>query len=184
MATFLVYKKLRYNYDELIDKPFLSFIHHDDKKRIINLLKKHLVDKKNTVIDVASPLSEKMELRLKSKDGRWHNLQCDVNLFLRDKHILIISQDVTEMRLKEEQLRKSDERFKGMAESINEGLTIIENDKIVYVNNRLVEILGYPKKELVKLTGLDIALPEEKKRLRNIIQEFKDNKRKINERKS
>ncbi len=47
------------------------------------------------------------------------------------------------------QLLESTDRFKSIAENIQDGLTIIENKKIVYVNNRMTEITGYSLEELM-----------------------------------
>jgi len=70
-----------------------------------------------------------------------------------------------------EKLRESEERYKSMIENIQDGLTIIEHGKVTYVNDRACEIFGYPKAELVKLTSLDVAVPEEKERLQQIMEE-------------
>ncbi|RMF96975.1 MAG: PAS domain S-box protein, partial [Candidatus Schekmanbacteria bacterium] len=44
----------------------------------------------------------------------------------------------------------SEERFRYMAESIQDGILIIEEDKPVYINNRMCEILGRTKEEILK----------------------------------
>ena len=46
------------------------------------------------------------------------------------------------------QLQESTDRFKSIAENIQDGLTIIENDEIVYINSRMEEITGYSLVEL------------------------------------
>lgn len=43
----------------------------------------------------------------------------------------------------ENDLRESADRFRSIAENIQDGLTIIENDEIVYVNSRMQDITGY-----------------------------------------
>lgn len=51
----------------------------------------------------------------------------------------------------ENELRESTDRFKSIAENIQDGLTIIENNKIVYVNSRMEDITGYSYDELVEI---------------------------------
>jgi PAS domain S-box-containing protein len=46
------------------------------------------------------------------------------------------------------QLKESTDRFKNIAENIQDGLTIIENNEISYINPRMKEITGYDKEEL------------------------------------
>jgi PAS domain S-box-containing protein len=57
------------------------------------------------------------------------------------------------------------ERFHLMVEAIGDGLTLIDGGRVVFVNDRLCEILGYSKRELVRLGDLDLAAPEERDRL-------------------
>ncbi|MBD3196624.1 MAG: PAS domain S-box protein [Candidatus Lokiarchaeota archaeon] len=66
------------------------------------------------------------------------------------------------------QFDKNENRFRRMADTIHEGLTIIENGKIVYLNDQACKIFGYPEEELMVLTGFDVAAPEEKERLKRI----------------
>ncbi|MBN1885466.1 MAG: PAS domain S-box protein [Candidatus Krumholzibacteriota bacterium] len=79
--------------------------------------------------------------------------------------VVTIFENVTKQVLADEALRDSEERFRLMAENISDGLSVIESGRIVWVNERLVEILGYPRERLMEMTGLDIAAPEERPRL-------------------
>lgn len=70
-------------------------------------------------------------------------------------------------------LRASEDRFRRMADNIPDGLAIIEGGTTVYVNDRLCEITGYSKEELMRLSGFDLAVPEEKDRLRDMVRGLK-----------
>lgn len=59
----------------------------------------------------------------------------------------------------ENELRESTDRFKSIAENIQDGLTIIENDEIGYLNSRMTEITGYSLEEM-KLMNTDKANEE------------------------
>lgn len=57
--------------------------------------------------------------------------------------------------------RQSEERFRNLADNIQEGLTIIENGRLVYVNNRACEIFGEcPEGDLLERV-CRFALPDE-----------------------
>ncbi len=71
----------------------------------------------------------------------------------------------------EEALRELEQRFRLTVEGVHDGLTIIEAGQVVFVNDRLCEILGYSKEELTRVSSLDLATPEEGDRLRRIMQE-------------
>ncbi|MHA2497061.1 MAG: PAS domain S-box protein [Candidatus Hodarchaeales archaeon] len=76
----------------------------------------------------------------------------------------IINQ-VISLRHTERALRESEERYRRMADNISDGLKIIERGQVVYVNDRLCEIFGYLREELVTLKTLDIVAPEDKARV-------------------
>lgn len=67
-----------------------------------------------------------------------------------------------------------EELFRPIGDNIQEGLTVIRDKNVVYINNQACEIFGYPKEELVKLNSIDIAAPEEKERLQLIIKEMEN----------
>jgi len=69
----------------------------------------------------------------------------------------------------EQALRESEERFRRMADNISDGLAIIEDGRVVYVNERLCEILQRERAEIeAGLTGIDIAAPDEVERLERL----------------
>ncbi len=72
-----------------------------------------------------------------------------------------------------DQSQAARDRFRRMAETSRDGVTIIEAGQVVYVNNRLCEIVGYPRDQLVHMNSLDFAAPEEKERLTQIIHEVR-----------
>jgi PAS domain S-box-containing protein len=63
--------------------------------------------------------------------------------------------------------QKSEDRFRNLAENIQEGLTILENGKVVYLNDRACQIFGdCPDGNLLDRVNR-FALPEEIERLRD-----------------
>jgi len=82
----------------------------------------------------------------------------------------IILEDITEHMLAEREIRKSEERFRLMAENIQDGIIIMENDKNVFVNRRIAEISGYSYEELRKMNPLSIVAPEDRQQAADQIQ--------------
>jgi PAS domain S-box-containing protein len=66
-------------------------------------------------------------------------------------------------------LRESEERFRKMADNIRDGLTIIEDGEVVYLNDRACEIFGYPRDQLAELTLTDLAANEDRERLERVM---------------
>ena len=80
------------------------------------------------------------------------------------KAITLILRDMTEHILAEREIRESEERFRVMAENIQDGLIILEDGKIVYANKRIAEITGYSIKELWAMKPIGIIAPEDRKK--------------------
>jgi PAS domain S-box-containing protein len=55
------------------------------------------------------------------------------------KGFTLILEDITRQVLAEREIREREERFRMMAENIHDGLIIMENDSIVFVNRRIAE---------------------------------------------
>jgi len=103
--------------------------------------------------------------RLLTKDGdvRWVEDQTSVE---RDaagnktynQGILV---DITERRLAEEKVRKSEEKFRRIVETAGEGFLLMdENLRIVDVNDAYCKLLGYSREEIIGKTPLDLATEE------------------------
>jgi PAS domain S-box-containing protein len=58
-----------------------------------------------------------------------------------------------------------------MAENITNGLIIVEDGKIVYVNDQACRICGYPREELISLWGPDLTAPEDMYHKDQVLQE-------------
>jgi PAS domain S-box-containing protein len=69
--------------------------------------------------------------------------------------------------------KHTEERYRSIAENIQDGLAITKDGETIYINNRLSEILGYPKEDLVNMTVFDLATPEEKERLKDIAEDVR-----------
>ena len=97
------------------------------------------------------------------------------------KGFTIILEDITEHILAEREIREREERFRMMAENIHDGLIIMENEKIVFVNRRLAEITGYSFEELWKMQPLSIISPEDKEEAACQIQKMENGNHELNE---
>jgi sigma-B regulation protein RsbU (phosphoserine phosphatase) len=103
--------------------------------------------------------------RVLTKDGdiRWVEDQTSV---VRDEHgkrihnqgILI---DITERKLAEDELRKSEEKFRRIVETAAEGFLLLDNNfSIVDVNNAYCRLLGYPREELLGRRFIEFVTSE------------------------
>jgi len=98
-----------------------------------------------------------------SGDYRWVEDQTAV---LRDEngvktHNQGILVDITERKISEEKLRKSEEKFRRIVETAAEGFLLMnENLVITDVNDAYCNLTGYSREELIGITPLDFATEE------------------------
>ncbi|MFA5331238.1 MAG: PAS domain-containing protein [Methanoregula sp.] len=99
---------------------------------------------------------------IRRKDGIYRHVYARITGVQHGKilyHFIILT-DVTELESKEAALYESEQRFRMMAENIQDGLIIVENDNVVFANRRLSEITGYTLEELKSMRALDLTTPE------------------------
>ena len=82
---------------------------------------------------------------------------------------IVLLENITERKSAEQALRTSEEQFRLMADNIQDGITIYRNKKLVYMNRRVEEIIGYSRDELVRLSPLDITAPEDRDRIEQVL---------------
>ena len=70
---------------------------------------------------------------------------------------VVILHDITTMKRAEADRQRSEERFRTLVETMNEGLIIVDESRtLVYANARFYEMLGYSESELQGLSYLDL----------------------------
>jgi PAS domain S-box-containing protein len=87
----------------------------------------------------------------------YHNLEQEV-----EKRTSGLQKQITEREQTEEAFRKGEERFREYFELGLIGMAITSLEKgWIHVNDKLCEILGYPKDELIKLNWAEITYPDD-----------------------
>jgi two-component system cell cycle sensor histidine kinase/response regulator CckA len=75
--------------------------------------------------------------------------------------VTVFGRDITEQKLTEATLRASEERFRLAFENANDGISLIDLDgRLLRVNKRLCEMLGYSRSELEAKNVLDVTHPD------------------------
>lgn len=90
----------------------------------------------------------------------------------RVKRVLTVIEDVTRNRKAVEALRESNEKYQSLVERANEGIAIIRDAKIKYVNPRLVQMLGYEdENDMLEKDVADFIHPDKRKEVMQRYQE-------------
>jgi PAS domain S-box-containing protein len=83
--------------------------------------------------------------------------------------------DVTDKYKALEQLRKSEEKYRGIMDNMELGLLEVDNNhKIIRAYDRFCEMLGYSKEELIGQIATELFLPETAKKVVNEQQEERE----------
>ncbi|MFX1396533.1 MAG: PAS domain S-box protein [Promethearchaeota archaeon] len=86
----------------------------------------------------------------------WIRYQCSIVKIGNKDIIQAIIQYITDKKLAEQKIMESEEKFRTIAEHSIMGNTIMQEGNIVYVNQRLADIMGYNAEEMIGWTNEDI----------------------------
>jgi PAS domain S-box-containing protein len=110
--------------------------------------------------------SRTLEFELNCKDGSTVWVEAKMN-FLRDSdgqplEILGVSRDITDRKRAEEALRESEEKYRTLIERANDGICIIQDGIVKYLNLRLAEMWGGTVEEVTGTPFSEYVHPDER----------------------
>jgi PAS domain S-box-containing protein len=149
---------LGYEPDELLGKSAFRLIHPDDREKLRPLLKRYVAVKARNASNKKNlDVSETIEFRFRHKSDGWRYLQSTGNVI--GNELLFISRDITDQRIAQEALQKSEQRHRTLVE--NAPIGIYYSDLLgnfLYGNKRAEEIVGYKREELIDKNFLKLKL--------------------------
>jgi PAS domain S-box-containing protein len=116
---------------------FLNYIHPNDRDNVDNTNRKGLK---------GEPINIDYRIVLSSGEERTVHTKAEVIFDEASRPIRLkgIVQDITERKRVEEKLKESEERYRNIVETANEGIGIIDDKAIItYANRKLANMLGY-----------------------------------------
>jgi len=85
--------------------------------------------------------------------------------------------DVTPRKRAEEALMESEERYRVVVENAQEGVVVVRDNEVLFVNEAMTEIFGYSSEDYKTLGPLDIVHPEDRESALSQFAEFIEGKR-------
>ncbi|MFW9866347.1 MAG: PAS domain S-box protein [Candidatus Thorarchaeota archaeon] len=153
---------LGFNINDLIEKSFLDYVHNEDYNEIIILFTTSSIDKIKT-----------SRIKFRNKNGEFVLFE----LFIKKtfdysgiEKFLIIMKDLSEphrFKGKEYELRDSEEKYRLLAENVNDIVTIInEKGRVEYINEEVhKKIMGYSSKDIIGKTVFKLIHPEDREKM-------------------
>jgi len=133
-----------YKRNELIGKNFI--------KTNIVTIKSKVILLKNLFKRMSGVKIKPYEIEVVTKDGEIIPFEINATKidYMGKPADMVIFRDIRARKQSEKSLRESEEKFRNLAEESPNMIFIVKNGKIVYINNRCKEIIGYKKDELYK----------------------------------
>jgi two-component system cell cycle sensor histidine kinase/response regulator CckA len=146
-----------YKAEEIVGRQKLNILYPDEEtKEIVNEIRSMIVkDKKNVSKEMKEITSEGRTL--------WVNLNLTPSFDERGNvmGILGIGEDITERKKMDEVLRKSEEKYRTILESIEEGYFEVDlAGNFTFLNDALCKISGYARDELLGMNNRQYTTPE------------------------
>ncbi|HPC00418.1 MAG TPA: PAS domain S-box protein [Syntrophales bacterium] len=144
-----------YTPSELYGKPFLSFIHPEDRELVKERYERRLRGEE---------VPSRYTIRLLRRDGavRWMALNAAVSRWRGRPATLCFMTDITRQREREEALRASEERYRQLFENVQEGILVATSETMDFANPALADLLGYPIEELTSRPFVSFIHPEDR----------------------
>jgi PAS domain S-box-containing protein len=140
--------ELGYSEDELLNRPFLEFVHPDDLDRTIAVMEDKLQKGEKLIT---------FENRYITKSGKCIWLNWTSHPIPEEGITFAIAHDVTRRKEREERLKASERRFRSYVDSAPNGIFVTDaSGKIVDTNPAMSGITGYSPDRLRAMSIVDL----------------------------
>lgn len=147
-----------YTQEEMLSKPGQEFLTPESYNAFIERVKKMML---------GEPVNDDPEYEMITKDGKKFWIQLNAQYIYEDGNIVgsnVVAHNITERK-------KSEEKFKTLANATWEGLFIHKDGIIIYANDTIANLLGYDSHELIGVNMLKFIASESIEKAINSIKQ-------------
>lgn len=142
--------------EELIGNSFMDFIPEEDRGRIRKLL---------ASINYENPVAS-LEYRVIGPDGEMHwqkwTVRAIFDRYRKLSSFQAVGRDITDRKRIEQELLRSEERYRLLVENANEIILVAQDGVIKFINSKGLEFMGYSKEELLSRPFTDFIHPDDR----------------------
>ncbi len=146
--------------DQLNDKNFKEFNDPESRTEIFKFY--------NNIYNTGES-GKLLDWKLTRDDGTQLYLQSSVSLRRNDSGepmgFRSVIRDVTEKKKAELALQESEEKYRTITENANEGIIIVQNNLLKYVNPKMCHKIGYSEEDLLNTSFITIVHPDDRNML-------------------
>ncbi len=151
------------NVDDAIGRSLYEYIPPENREEYLKAFRQVLETGEMEIIDTKSILP--------NGEAIWHQIRfVAIQKEGSVAEVLLIGTDITEGKLATEKIQENEERFRRLFEQSNDAIIIHKQGKILDVNQKLCEMLGYNKEKLLSMSIPDLHHEDEYKEVMKRIE--------------
>ncbi len=161
-------KLTNYSERELTSKPFIEFVHPDDRQ---------IVTERYLMRVRGEGASAAYSFRIIDKQGdtRWVEVNAVTTAWQGTPAVLCFLADVTGRQMAEDRIRQSEEKYRSLFENTQDGVEVIdaETGRIVLANHAAARMFGFDSSdEMVGVDPLEYIPTEDRERVTGMMLEY------------
>ncbi|MBD3355260.1 PAS domain S-box protein [Candidatus Woesearchaeota archaeon] len=151
-------KLLGYSEKELLSKPFMDFVHPEDRKKTEKIIKNNLKKGKEAV---------HFENRYRCKDGSYKHLDWVSRPLLDEGIVYAVAHDITDKKKAEEALKESEEKYRKVIENLSDVIYSYDPKtlKVGFITPNVRSFFGYKPEEVIGHKIDEFIHPEDLKQV-------------------
>jgi PAS domain S-box-containing protein len=145
-----------YTRKELLSLSPFDILTEESKTRFMERITKVLSGEK---------VPETVEFKIKGKNGREFWILLNSKVVYENGHpkgATAVVHDITELKLAEESVRRSEEKYRLLVDNANDGIFIAQDGRIKFPNPKMMQILGYSADKLSEIKYIDLVHPDDR----------------------
>ncbi|RLF34236.1 MAG: hypothetical protein DRN07_00480 [Thermoplasmata archaeon] len=144
---------------EIIGEHFTKFVAEEDRARMMKFHEQRISGKGRPPTTY--------EYKCLRKDGTTRDVEIKI-IMLPGNRTISCKRDITDRKRMEMDLKESEEKYRMLVEQSHDAIYIYRGDRFLFVNDRVCEVTGYSKKELLSMSIWDLIHPDDRKRVMEI----------------